>query len=173
MPAYSNALCAMPNGPFMRDLALAVSNSGDVDSGAAWVLELTARYLESEGLAYGPLLAFDHAVCDIEALDDIWPALQASEAAYRAQGYLADEPSPLPAVARYLAERLPTMWGKEGWVPHTPVTRAVVLADRIDTLVGFFGIGIVPTGSKDPYALRRAALHLLHSVLFPTMRAAA
>jgi len=42
---------------------------------------------------------------------------------------------------------------------------AVALADKIDTLVGFFGIGEKPTGSKDPFALRRAALGIIRLVL--------
>ncbi|MFK4793055.1 glycine--tRNA ligase subunit beta [Sphingobium sp. ZW T5_29] len=46
-------------------------------------------------------------------------------------------------------------------VPTAPVTVAVSLADKLDTLVGFFGIGQGPTGSKDPFALRRAALAVL------------
>ena len=43
-------------------------------------------------------------------------------------------------------------------VPTAPVTVAVSLADKLDTLVGFFGIDEAPTGSRDPFALRRAAL---------------
>jgi hypothetical protein len=43
-------------------------------------------------------------------------------------------------------------------VPTDPVAIAVALADKLDTLVGFWAIGEKPTGSKDPYALRRAAL---------------
>ncbi|UNU44949.1 glycine--tRNA ligase subunit beta [Sphingopyxis sp. YF1] len=43
-------------------------------------------------------------------------------------------------------------------VPTAPVTVAVALADKLDTLVGFFAIDERPTGSKDPFALRRAAL---------------
>jgi len=43
-------------------------------------------------------------------------------------------------------------------VPTAPVTVAVALADKLDTLIGFFLIAEKPTGSKDPYALRRAAL---------------
>src|SRR3546814_6620342 len=39
--------------------------------------------------------------------------------------------------------------------PTAPVSVAVALADKIDTLVGFFAIGETPTGSKDPFALRR------------------
>ncbi len=46
-------------------------------------------------------------------------------------------------------------------LPQTPTGIAIALAERIDTLVGIFGIGMKPTGDKDPYALRRAALGAL------------
>ena len=46
-------------------------------------------------------------------------------------------------------------------LPQTPTGRAIALADRIDTLVGIFGIGQRPTGDRDPFALRRAALGAL------------
>lgn len=49
--------------------------------------------------------------------------------------------------------------------PRNPVSVAVALADKIDTLVGFFSIGETPTGSKDPFALRRAALGVIRLVL--------
>ena len=48
--------------------------------------------------------------------------------------------------------------GQGDEVPTAPVTVAVSLADKLDTFLQFFGIGETPTGSKDPYALRRAAL---------------
>jgi len=50
-------------------------------------------------------------------------------------------------------------------VPTDPVSVAVALADKIDTLVGFWSIDEKPTGSKDPYALRRAALGVIRIVL--------
>ena len=50
-------------------------------------------------------------------------------------------------------------------VPRDPVAIAVALADKLDTLVGFWAIGEKPTGSKDPYALRRAALGVIRIVL--------
>ncbi len=50
-------------------------------------------------------------------------------------------------------------------VPSDPVSIAVALADKIDTLVGFWVIDERPTGSKDPYALRRAALGVIRIVL--------
>lgn len=49
--------------------------------------------------------------------------------------------------------------------PTAPVSIAVALADKIDTLAGFFGIDEKPTGSKDPFALRRAALGVIRLVL--------
>jgi glycyl-tRNA synthetase beta chain len=51
--------------------------------------------------------------------------------------------------------------GPNDAVPTAPLTVAVALADKLDTLVGFFAIDEKPTGSKDPYALRRAALGVI------------
>jgi glycyl-tRNA synthetase beta chain len=50
-------------------------------------------------------------------------------------------------------------------VPSEPVAIAVALADKLDTLVGFWAIDEKPTGSKDPYALRRAALGVIRILL--------
>jgi glycyl-tRNA synthetase beta chain len=50
-------------------------------------------------------------------------------------------------------------------VPTDPVSMAVALADKIDTLVGFWAIDEKPTGSKDPYALRRAALGVIRLIV--------
>jgi glycyl-tRNA synthetase beta chain len=55
--------------------------------------------------------------------------------------------------------------GPNDRVPTDPVAVAVALADKIDTLVGFWAIDEKPTGSKDPYALRRAALGVIRIVL--------
>ena len=49
--------------------------------------------------------------------------------------------------------------------PEAPVSVAVALADKLDTLAGFFAIGETPTGSRDPYALRRAALGAIRLIL--------
>jgi glycyl-tRNA synthetase beta chain len=49
--------------------------------------------------------------------------------------------------------------------PRRPNSVAVALADKIDTLVGFFAVGEIPTGSKDPFALRRAALGVIRLIL--------
>ena len=55
--------------------------------------------------------------------------------------------------------------GPSDRVPTDPVAIAVALADKLDTLVGFWAVNEKPTGSKDPYALRRAALGVIRLVL--------
>jgi glycyl-tRNA synthetase beta chain len=60
--------------------------------------------------------------------------------------------------------------GPNDRVPTDPVSVAVALADKIDTLVGFWAIDEKPTGSKDPYALRRAALGVIRIVLDNNLR---
>jgi glycyl-tRNA synthetase beta chain len=60
--------------------------------------------------------------------------------------------------------------GPNDRVPTDPVSIAVALADKIDTLVGFWAIDEKPTGSKDPYALRRAALGVIRLILENTLR---
>ncbi len=54
--------------------------------------------------------------------------------------------------------------------PSAPVSVAVALAEKLDTLVGFFGIDQKPTGSKDPYALRRAALGVIRLITENNLR---
>jgi glycyl-tRNA synthetase beta chain len=60
--------------------------------------------------------------------------------------------------------------GPSDEVPAGKVSQAVALADKIDTLVGFWAIDEKPTGSKDPYALRRAALGVIRIVLEGELR---
>ena len=60
--------------------------------------------------------------------------------------------------------------GPSDAVPEAPVSIAVALADKIDTLAGFWAIDQKPTGSKDPFALRRAALGVIRIVLENQLR---
>jgi len=62
--------------------------------------------------------------------------------------------------------------GPSDAVPTSPVSIAVALADKLDTLTGFFAIGEKPTGSGDPYALRRAALGIIRIALERDIRLA-
>lgn len=79
-------------------------------------------------------------------------------------GYYARHDGEADSVATAIATHYRPQ-GPADDVPETPTAKAVALADKIDTLVGFFGIGAKPTGSKDPFALRRAALGVIRIIL--------
>ena len=84
-------------------------------------------------------------------------------------GYLARAQGEPEAVAAAIRDHYkPAGQGDE--VPEDPVTATVNIADRIDTLVAFFSIGEKPTGSRDPFALRRAALGLLQILVRTGLR---
>jgi glycyl-tRNA synthetase beta chain len=69
-----------------------------------------------------------------------------------------------PEVAAAIEEHyLPKQSGGE--LPGTPTGQILALADKIDTLTGIFSIGLIPSGDKDPYALRRAALGVLRILI--------
>jgi len=74
--------------------------------------------------------------------------------------YYAEEQGEDEAVAHAIEDHYKPK-GPDDLVPSDPVSIAVALADKIDTLVGFWSIDEKPTGSKDPYALRRAALGVI------------
>ncbi len=74
-----------------------------------------------------------------------------------------------PSVAAAIEEHYKPA-GPNDRVPTDPVSIAVALADKLDTLVGFWKIDEKPTGSKDPYALRRAALGVIRIVLDNALR---
>jgi glycyl-tRNA synthetase beta chain len=74
-----------------------------------------------------------------------------------------------PSVAAAVEEHYKPL-GPSDRVPTDAVSVAVALADKIDTLVGFWAIDEKPTGSKDPYALRRAALGVIRLVLENALR---
>jgi glycyl-tRNA synthetase beta chain len=73
------------------------------------------------------------------------------------------------AVADAIADHYKPL-GPNDTCPRAPVSVAVALADKIDTLTGFFAIDEKPTGSKDPFALRRAALGIIRLILENKLR---
>ncbi len=75
----------------------------------------------------------------------------------RAEG---EDPAVVDAIANHYRPLGP---GDE--IPKQPLSMALALADKIDTLVGFFMVGEKPTGSKDPFALRRACLGIIRIIL--------
>ncbi|MEW9272916.1 glycine--tRNA ligase subunit beta [Gluconobacter oxydans] len=78
-------------------------------------------------------------------------------------GYYAAHDGEDDAVSRAVAEHyLPR--GQSDDTAKAPVSVAVALADRLDLLAGFFAIGELPSGSGDPYALRRAALGIIRTI---------
>ncbi len=117
----------------------------------------------AEGLGSDPKYAeraAQLAKCDL--LTDMvgeFPELQGIIGRYCAQH--DGEPE---EVATALEEQyLPRLAGDP--IPSTPTGQALALADRLDTLVGIFGIGTPPTGDKDPFGLRRAALGALRIII--------
>ncbi len=84
-------------------------------------------------------------------------------------GYYAAAQGEHPAVATAIRDHYKPV-GQGDDVPTDPVTVAVSLADKLDTIVAFFAIGEKPTGSKDPFALRRAALGIVRLVISANLR---
>ncbi|OQW48298.1 MAG: glycine--tRNA ligase subunit beta [Proteobacteria bacterium SG_bin6] len=84
-------------------------------------------------------------------------------------GYYAAAQGEHPAVAAAIRDHYKPV-GQGDDVTTDPVTVAVSLADKLDTLVGFFRIGEAPTGSRDPFALRRTAIALIRTVVENNIR---
>ena len=101
------------------------------------------------------------SVCKVDLVSELvgeFPELQGIMGGYfaEAQGFEKD-------VSLAISEQyLPI--GSESKIPKKPYSIALSLADKIDTLVGFFGINQKPTSSKDPYALRRLALGIVRII---------
>ena len=93
-----------------------------------------------------------------------FPELQGTMGKYYAEAQGEDE-----AVAHAIEDHYKPQ-GPSDLVPADPVSIAVALADKLDLLVSFWAIDEKPTGSKDPYALRRAALGIIRVVLDNSLR---
>lgn len=78
--------------------------------------------------------------------------------------YYAQQDGEPEEVARALNEQYMPRFAGDA-LPETPTGVALALAERLDTITGLFGIGQPPTGSKDPFALRRAALGILRIII--------
>ena len=79
-------------------------------------------------------------------------------------GYYARAESLPETVADAIANHYKPL-GPSDTCPHLPISVATALADKLDTLTGFFAINEPPTGSRDPYALRRAALGVIRLIV--------
>jgi len=102
------------------------------------------------------------SICKIDLISDIvneFPELQGIMGGYFASSQGFDKDISLSISEHYL----PT--GLDSRVPKKPFSVILALTDKMDTLVGFFGINQKPTSSKDPYALRRSALGVIRLLL--------
>jgi glycyl-tRNA synthetase beta chain len=93
-----------------------------------------------------------------------FPELQGTMGKYYAEQQGEDE-----AVAHAIEDHYKPL-GPNDLVPAEPISVAVALADKLDTVVGFWLIDQKPTGSKDPYGLRRAALGIIRLILSNELR---
>ncbi len=119
-----------------------------------------ARWLCEEGIVAGdPALAEQAArLCKADLVTEMvgeFPELQGLMGGY----YAAKEGLPVEVAEAIRDHYKPVGQGDD--VPTAPVTVAVSLADKLDTLVGFYEVAERPTGSKDPFALRRASLAVI------------
>ena len=78
--------------------------------------------------------------------------------------YYALAEGALPVVAEAIEQHYRPRFAGDA-LPDTNIGRALALADKLDSLVGFFGIGQLPTGDRDPFGLRRAALGVLRILM--------
>ena len=101
-------------------------------------------------------------VCKVDLMSDLvgeFPELQGVMGGYFAASQGFDKDGSMAISAHYLPI------GMEGRTPKTPYSIALSLSDKIDSLVGFFGIGLKPSSSKDPYALRRMAISIIRLII--------
>ena len=101
-------------------------------------------------------------LCKADLLSEVvgeFPEVQGTMGKYYAEAQGEDAAVALACEDHYRPK------GPEDFVPSDPVSIAVALADKIDSLVGFWAVDEKPTGSKDPYALRRAALGIVRLIL--------
>jgi glycyl-tRNA synthetase beta chain len=84
-------------------------------------------------------------------------------------GYYARHKGACAAVADAISDHYRPL-GPRDYVTNAPVSQAIALADKFDNLVGLFAAGEKPTGSRDPYALRRAALGIVRIIIENQLR---
>ncbi|USI72265.1 glycine--tRNA ligase subunit beta [Sphingomonas morindae] len=143
---------------------------GTLDAKVERVARL-ARALAEQGLVPGADPALAEQAARLAKADLVtqmvgeFPELQGVMGGYYAAAAGLD-----PQVAEAIRDQYKPL-GQADPVPTAPVTVALSLADKLDTLSRFFAAGIRPTGSKDPFALRRAAVQIIAQILASGIRA--
>ncbi|VVT15977.1 Glycine--tRNA ligase beta subunit (fragment) [Erythrobacter sp. EC-HK427] len=118
---------------------------------------------QGEGASLADLAYEAAKLCKADLVTEMvgeFPELQGLMGGYYARAEGLD-----PQVADAIRDHYKPV-GQGDDVPTAPVTVAVSLADKLDTLLSFFAVDELPTGSKDPFALRRAALGIARTIIF-------
>jgi len=140
---------------FMTGLGTMAEKSARVAALAGKLAEEVAPAEAGAAMRAGALCKADLASAMVQEFADLQGIIGREYARYHG------EPE---AVATGIFEHyLPR--GRDDGLPSTDVGAFVAVADRADTLAGTFGMGLIPTSTKDPYALRRAALGLLRILI--------
>ncbi len=140
---------------------------GSVFDKSRRVAALAAEIAKSIPGCHGPQAKQAAELCKADLVSGVvgeFPELQGVMGRY----YALDEKLPAP-VAQAIADHYSPL-GPGDRCPSAPVSVAVALADKIDSLAGFFAIDEKPTGSKDPFALRRAALGAIRLIVENKLR---
>ena len=125
------------------------------------IRKLSAR-ISDELLISKEKMEIASTVCKVDLMSDLvgeFPELQGLLGGYFAETQGFDKDVSLAISEHYLP------LGMEGRTPKKLYSIALSLSDKIDSLVGFFGINLKPTSSKDPYALRRMAISLIRLII--------
>ena len=121
-----------------------------------------SAFISDELLISKEKMEIASSVCKVDLMSDLvgeFPELQGVLGGYFADNQGFDKDVSLAISEHYLPI------GMEGRTPKKPYSVALSLSDKIDSLVGFFGINLKPSSSKDPYALRRMAISLIRLII--------
>ena len=139
---------------------------GSMADKARRVAKLAGNYFSGITGANSKKAARAGLLCKADLVTEMvgeFPDLQGIMGRYYARPH--EEPAVCAAIGFHYAPQ-----GPKDPCPRTRVSEAVALADKLDTLAGFFAIDERPTGSKDPFALRRAALGVIRIVVEKGLR---
>ena len=149
-----NRLDGLKHVVFQRQLGTLYQKSERI-AGLAEALAVDLGAVAGQGARAGMLSKCDLLTGVVKEL----PELQGTMGRY----YALHDGEAEPVAAAMEQQYLPRFAGDE--LPDSTLGRALSIADRLDTLVGIFGIGQPPTGTRDPFALRRAALGVLRIII--------
>ncbi len=102
------------------------------------------------------------SICKVDLMSDLvgeFPELQGIMGGYFAEAQGFDKEISLAVSEHYLPI------GMDSMIPRKPYSVALSISDKLDSLVGFFGVNLKPSSSKDPYALRRMAISLVRLII--------